>query len=185
MDEDTALLKFRDLVERTGLPEADVRRILRTYGEFFTSRKQGRIRLYPPEVTDRLKQIAELEAVGTTATTIRGCLRGQGCAEVQADPAAAVVPGGFPPAAGETLTLGALSDIKALQLEAGELRAEIASLRERLAEHEQRIIGHQQQIRLLRHDVDEQKTEVLARRVEQRSIPFWRRLFPGKDVPRR
>jgi DNA-binding transcriptional MerR regulator len=184
MNGDTTFLKARDLAERTGLPEADVKRLLRTYREFFTSTRQGRTRVYSPETVDLLKQIGELEAVGTTAPTIRGCLRGQVGAGGQADPAT-VVPGGFPAAAGETLTLGALSDIKALQQEAGELRAEIASLRERLAEDEQRIIGHQQQIRLLRHDLDEQKTEILARRMEAKSTPFWRRLFPGGGGLRR
>jgi uncharacterized coiled-coil protein SlyX len=124
MDEDTNFLKARDLAERAGLPETDVKRFLRTYGEFFTSAKQGR-------------------------------------------------------------TLGALSDIKALQETIGELRAEVAALREKVTDHEQKVIGHQQQIRLLRHDVDEGKTESLARRLERRNTPFWRRVFPGKDAPRR
>jgi DNA-binding transcriptional MerR regulator len=185
MDEVTTLLKARDLAERAGLPEADVKRFLRTYGEFFVSRKQGRTRLYSPETADLLKQIAELEAMGTTVSTIKGILKGgQDGSGGQADPAT-VVPGGFPASMGETLTLGALSDIKNLQETVRSLQEQVASLRETVTGHEQRLIGHQQLIRLLRHDFDEQKTEILARRVEERSTPFWRRLFPGKDVPRR
>jgi DNA-binding transcriptional MerR regulator len=178
MDEVTTFLKFRDLAERAGLPEADVKRFLRSYGEFFTSTKQGRTRLYSPETAGQLKQIAELEAVGTAASTIRGILTGrQGAREGPSDPSA-VVPGGFAAAAGETLTLGALSDIKALQEELEGLRAEVASLRQKLGEHEQKIIGHQQQIRLLRHHVDDQKIETLAKRMEEKNGPLWKRLFP-------
>jgi len=177
MDEPTSFLKARDLAERAGLPEADVKRFLRTYGEFFTSTKQGRTRMYPPETVELLKQIAELEAVGTTVPTIKGVLRGgRGAGAEQADPVT-VVPTGFAAAAGETLTLGALSDIKTLQETIGELQAEMAALREKVGEHEQKLIGHHQQIRLLRHDVDEQKTEVLARKVEGRKMPFWRWLL--------
>ena len=76
MDENTTFLKFRDLVEQTGLPEADVKKFLRAFGEFFTSTKQGRTRLYPPETVGRLKQIAELEGMGTVIPSIRGILRG-------------------------------------------------------------------------------------------------------------
>ena len=181
MNGDTPFLKARDLAERAGLPEADVKRFLRTYREFFTSTKQGRTRSYPPETADRLKQIAELEAVGTTPPTIRACLRGQGCAEGEAD-LATVVPGGFPAAAGETLTLGALSDIKNLQETVRDLQEEVATLKEKVVEHEQKVICHQQQIRLLRHDMDEQRTEILARRAEERSTSFWERLFGRKGA---
>jgi DNA-binding transcriptional MerR regulator len=180
MDETTEYLKARDLAERTGLPEKDVKRLLRTYSDFFTSVKQGRSRVYPPEAAGLLSQIAELEAVGTTVPTIRGILMGkQGGEPGQADPSP-VVPGVFSAAAaaGESLTLGALSDIKTLQEELGELRAEVTLLREKLMEHEQKVIGHQQQIRLLRHDVDEGKTEALARKLERRNRPVWKRLFP-------
>jgi hypothetical protein len=180
MDEMTEYLKARDLAEQTGLPEKEVKRLLRTYSGFFTPVKQGRSRVYPPEAAGLLMQIAELEKVGTAAPTIRGILRGnQGEGAGEADPSA-IVPGGFAAAAaaGETLTLGALSDIKALQEELGELRAEIALLREKLGEHEQKIIGHHQQIRLLRHDVDDGKTDALARKLERRNIPIWKRLFP-------
>ena len=185
MDEDAGLLKARDLAERAGLPEADVKRYLRSFGEFFTSVKQGRTRFYAPETAERLKQIAELEAMGTTVPSIRGILCGrQGRPGVtgEADPGVA---GGSIAAAGESLTLGALSDIRNLQETIGELQAQVSSLREKVAEHEQKIIGHQQQIRLLRHEVDEEKTALLAKRMEERNTPFWRRLFPGKDVPRR
>jgi DNA-binding transcriptional MerR regulator len=181
MDENTKYLKARDLAERAGLPEADVKRFLRTYSEFFSSTKQGRIRMYSPKTVDLLKQIAELEAVGTTPPTIRGCLRGQGCAGGEADQAT-IVPGGFPASMGETLTLGALSDIKNLQETVRDLQEEVASLRGKAGELEQKVIGHQQQIRLLRHDFDEQKTESLARRVEERSTPFWKRLFGRKGA---
>ena len=179
MDEDTSFLKARDLAERTGLPETDVKRFLRTYSGFFTSTKQGRNRVYPPEAAGLLMQIAELEAVGTTAPTIRGILRGkQGDGAGEADPAS-VAPGGFAAAAaGETLTLAALSDIKALQEELGELRGEVASLREQVAGHGQKIIAHQEQIRLLRRSLDEIKTEALARQIDRKRVPFWRRLFP-------
>jgi DNA-binding transcriptional MerR regulator len=185
MDEDTDYLKARDLAERAGLPETDVKRFLRTYGEFFTSAKQGRTRVYPPGTADLLKQIAELEAVGTAVPTIKGVLRCGRGGEGRESDHGSVVPGAFVAAAGETLTLGALSDIKALQETIGELRAEVAALREKVTLAEQKVIGHQQQIRLLRHDVDEGKTESLARRLEGRNTPFWRRVFPGKDAPRR
>jgi DNA-binding transcriptional MerR regulator len=185
MDEHTSLLKARDLAERAGLPEGDVKRYLRTYGEFFTSTKQGRTRLYSPEAADLLSQIAELEAVGTAVPTIKGVLRGgQGGGAEQTDPAT-VVPGGFAAAAGETLTLGVLSDMKNLQEMVRDLEEQVASLTEKITEHEQRLIGHQQQLRLLRHDVDEQKTETLAKRMEGRNNPFWKRLFPGKGGLRR
>jgi DNA-binding transcriptional MerR regulator len=187
MDEMTEYLKARDLAEQTGLPEKEVKRLLRSYGEFFTPLKQGRSRVYPPEAAGLLTQIAELEAVGTTVPTIRGILRGTRGAEAEEADPSSVVLGGLTPAAaaGESLTLGALSDIKALQEELGELRAEVALLREKLGEHEQKIIGHQQQIRLLRHDVDDGRTEALARKMEGRSTPVWRRLFPGKGALRR
>lgn len=185
MDEDASFLKARDLAERAGLPETDVKRFLRTYGEFFTSTKRGRTRVYPPETADHLKQIAELEAVGTTVPTIKGVLRsGRDGVGRENDPGS-VAPGGFVAAAGESLTLGALSDIKALQETIMELRAEVEALREKVTEHEQKIIGHQQQIRLLRHDMDEGKTEALARRMEGRNTPFWKRIFPVKGGPRR
>jgi DNA-binding transcriptional MerR regulator len=177
MNGDTTFLKARDLAERAGLPEADVKRFLRTYSEFFSSIKQGRTRMYPPGTVDLLKQIAELEAVGTTIPTIKGVLRrGQDGPEGQPDPGT-VVPGGFSSSMGETLTLGVLSDIKNLQETVRDLQEEVASLRGKAGELEQKAIGHQQQIRLLRHDFDEQKTEILARRVEERSTPFWKRLF--------
>jgi DNA-binding transcriptional MerR regulator len=153
-----------------------VKRFLRTYGEFFVTRKQGRTRTYSPETVDLLHQIAELESVGTTVPTIKGCLRGQAGTGEKADPAC-VVPGGFPASMGETLTLGALSDIKNLQEMVRDLQHEVAALREKVGEHEQKVIGHQQQIRLLRHDVDEQRTDFLARRMEERGTSFWKRLF--------
>jgi DNA-binding transcriptional MerR regulator len=185
MDEDMPFLKFRDLVERSGLPEADVRKFLRTFSEFFTSTKQGRTRLYPPETVGHLKQIAELESMGTAIPIIKGILRG-GPAEVGGvgDPVPAMA-GGSIAYAGENLTLGVLSDMKNLQETVRDLGEQVASLREKVAEHEQRLIGHQQQLRLLRRDLDEQKTETLAKRMEERNTPFWRRLFPGKDFPRR
>jgi hypothetical protein len=186
MDEDTSFLKARDLAEKAGLPETDVKRFLRTYGEFFTSAKRGRSRVYPPEAAGLLTQIAELEAVGTTTPTIRGILtKKQGAGAGEDDPPSAGPAGSAAAAAGETLTLGALSDIKALQEELGELRGEVASLRERVAGHEQKIIGHQEQIRLMRRSLDEIKTEALALRMEGRGTPFWRRLFPGKGGLRR
>jgi len=180
MDENTQYLKPGELAGQAGLPEKEAKRILRTYGDFFTSAKQGKSRVYPPEAAGLLQQIAQLEAVGTTPPTIRGILTGkQGAGEGQADPAT-VVPGGFAAAAaaGESLTLGALSDIKALQEELEGLRGEVASLREKLADHDQKVIGHQQQIRLLRRDLDEIKTEALAMRMERRGSRFWKRLFP-------
>jgi DNA-binding transcriptional MerR regulator len=185
MDEDTGLLKARDLAERAGLPEADVRRYLRTYGEFFTSMKQGRTRLYPPEMADRLKQIRELEAMETTVPTIRGILRKGMAGEGDGSEPGSTIPAGAIATAGENLTLGVLSDVKGLQEEIADLRAQVAMLREKASEHEQRLIGHQQQIRLLRHEMDEQKTNALVMRMEERNTPLWRRLFSGKDVPRR
>lgn len=185
MDEDTTFLKVRDLVERAGLPEADVKRSLRNFSEFFTSRKLGRARLFTPDAVDRLKQIAELEAMGAPVPAIRGILQGgKALPSGREDPATATEEKAIA-SAGENLTLGVLADIKTLQLEAGELRAEIASLREKLGEHEQRIIGHQQQIRLLRHEMDEQKTESLARRMEERRTPFWKRVLFGRGGPGR
>jgi DNA-binding transcriptional MerR regulator len=182
MDESTSLLKARDLAERAGLSEADVKRYLRTFGEFFTSVKQGRTRLFAPETADQLKQIAELEAMGTTTPSIRGILRGRVAGAGEEGPG---VPDATLASAGENLTLGVLSDVKNLQEAIGDLQAQVASLQERVAEHEQRLIGHHQQIRVLRRDLDNQKTEHLARRMEGRNSPLWKRLFPGKDVPRR
>jgi DNA-binding transcriptional MerR regulator len=177
MDDNTTFLKVRDLVEQTGIPEADVKRFLRTFGEFFSSTKQGRSRLYPPEAVGQLKQIAELEAVGTAIPTIRGVLRGVPVeAGGQGNPAPDIA-GGSIAYAGENLTLGVLSDIKNLQETVGDLEERVAALTEKIAEHEQRLIGHQQQLRLLRHDVDEQKTDTLARRREAKNAPFWKRLF--------
>ena len=178
MDEDTTFLRVRDLVERTGLPEGEVRRSLRTFSDFFTPSRQGRARLYAPGTVETLKQIAELEEMGTTAATIRGILRGgKSPAGGGEDPGHATA-GGSLAMAGENLTLGVLSDVKHLQEELADLRGEVASLREKLAEHEQRLIGHQQQVRLLRRDLDHQKTEILARRMEERNSPFWKRLLP-------
>jgi len=180
MDENTTYLRARDLAGQTGLPEKEVKRILRIYSDFFTSAKEGRTRVYPPEAAGLLTQITELEAVGTTPPTIRGILTGkQGGdgGEDRPDPFT-VVPGGFAAAAGETLTLGALSDIKALQEELEGLKGELASLRKKVGEQDQKIIGHQEQIRLIRRNLDEIKTEALAMRMEKRNTPFWRRLFP-------
>ncbi|HXW98098.1 MAG TPA: MerR family transcriptional regulator, partial [Methanomicrobiales archaeon] len=87
MDEETSFLKFRDIVERTGLPEADVRRWLRGFGEFFTSSRQGRTRLYSPDTVDQLEQIAELEGMGTSVPSIRGILRGGKAEPGTVDPA--------------------------------------------------------------------------------------------------
>jgi len=187
MDESTQYLKAGELAGQTGLPEKEVKRILRAYGDFFTSAKEGRTRVYSPEAAGLLRQISDLEAVGTTRPTIRGILTGkQGGGEGKADPAT-VVPGGFATAtaAGETLTLGALSDIKALQEELEGLRGEIASLREKVGEHDQKIIGHQEQIRVLRRNLDEIKTEALALRIEGRRKPIWDRIFSGKGSLRR
>jgi DNA-binding transcriptional MerR regulator len=185
MDEDTTFLKFRDLVEQTGLPEADVKRILRTFGEFFTSTRHGRIRLYSPGTVGQLKQIAELEVMDTAIPTIRGILRGVPAEEGgQGEPVASMA-GGSIAYAGENLTLGVLSDMKNLQETVRDLGEQVASLNEKIAEHEQRLIGHQQQLRLLRRDLDEQKIETLAKRMEGRNNPFWKRLFPGKGGPRR
>ncbi len=178
MDEDTTFLKFRDLVERTGLPEADVKRFLRAFGEFFTSTKQGRTRFYSPETIGQLKQIAELDGMGTAVPTIRGILRGEPSeAGQEGDPAAGMT-GGSVTYAGENLTLGVLSDMKNLQEMVADLGEQVASLAGKIAEHEQRLIGHQQQLRLLRRDLDEQKTETLSKRMEGRNTPFWKRLFP-------
>jgi DNA-binding transcriptional MerR regulator len=179
MDEDTSFLKVRDLVEQAGIPEADVKRFLRTFGEFFTSTRQGRSRLYSPETVGQLKQIAELEAMGTVIPTIRGVLRGVPAKPGgEGDPAAGIA-GGSIAYAGENLTLGVLSDMKTLQETMRDLEEQVATLKGKIAEHEQRLIGHQQQIRLLRHDVDEQKTETLVKRMEGRNTPLWKRLLPG------
>jgi DNA-binding transcriptional MerR regulator len=177
MDEDTSFLRVRDLVEQTGLPEPVVKKSLKTFGEFFTSIKQGRARFYSPEAVNLLRQIADLEAMGTTAPSIRGILRG-----VEADAATGENPGssmavGSLAAAGETLTLGALQDIKNLQDTVAGLQADLAALGEKVADHEQKIIGHQQQIRLLRRELDELKTDSLARKMEGRGTPIWKRLF--------
>lgn len=185
MDEDTTFLKFRDLVERTDLLEADVKRFLRTFGEFFTSTKQGRIRLYSPESIGQLKQIAELEAMGTAIPTIKGILRGLP-AETggEGDPVPGMA-GGSIAHAGENLTLGVLSDMKNLQETVRDLQEEVVSLQDKVAELEQRLIGHQQQLRLLRRDMDGQKTETLVKRMEERNSPLWKRLFPEKGGLRR
>jgi DNA-binding transcriptional MerR regulator len=180
MDEDTTFLRVRDLVDKTGLPEPVVKKSLRTFGEFFTSTKQGRTRLYPPETADLLRQIADLEAMGTTPPSIRGILRGGGAeASAGGNPGSGMA-GGSLGAAGEILTLGALQDIKNLQETIGELQGEITTLREKAADQEQKLIGHQQQIRLLRRELDEIKTDSLARKMEGRNTPIWRRLMPGK-----
>lgn len=185
MDEDTTFLKFRDLVVRSGLPDADVKKFLRTFSDYFTSTKQGRTRLYPPDSVDLLKHIAELEAVGTAIPTIRGVLRsGQAETAGKGDPVPGIA-GGSIAYAGENLTLGVLSDMKNLQETVRDLGEQVASLQEKVAEHEQRLIGHQQQLRLLRRDLDEQKTETLAKRMEERNNPFWKRLLPGKGDLRR
>ena len=181
MNEDTTFLKFRDLVEQTGLPEAEVKKFLRAFGEFFTSTKQGRTRLYSPETVGQLKQIAELEGMGTAIPTIRGILRGEPAEAGRAGDPAAGTAGGSVAYAGENLTLGVLSDMKNLQGMVQDLGEQVASLTEKVAEHEQRLIGHQQQIRLLRRDMDGQKTDALAKRMEQRDRTFWKRLLPGKD----
>jgi DNA-binding transcriptional MerR regulator len=173
----TGYLKARDLAEQAGLPEKEVKRLLRSYAEFFAPGKQGRSRVYPPETVGILRQIAELEEVGTTPPTIRGVLtrnQGDGAGQEAAHGPATT---GFPAAAGEALTLGALSDIRSLQAGLGELGEEIALLRQKLGEHEQKIIAHQQQIRLLRHEVDEQKNDALARKAEGSGAPVWKRLF--------
>ncbi len=177
MDEDTSLLKARDLADRTGLPEADVKRYLRTFNEFFRSVKQGKTKLYTAGTAERLKQRAELEAMGTTVPSIRGILMaGQVPGEGTGETAQAASAGSMG-IAGETLTLGALSNIKTLQETIGDLQAEVASLKEKVLDHDQKIIGHQQQIRLLRHDVDEQKTDALARKMEGKNSPVWKRIF--------
>jgi len=185
MVEDTTVLKVRDLVERAGLPEPLVKRSLRTFSEFFTSSRQGRARVYPPETVEQLKQIAELEALGTAVPTIREILRARTAEAGGGEDPAPATAGGSLAYAGENLTLGVLSDIRNLQEVLGDLREQVDSLQGKIAEHEQRLIGHQQQIRLLRRDLDEQKTESLARRMEEKSTPLLKRLFPGKDVPRR
>jgi DNA-binding transcriptional MerR regulator len=185
MDGDTTFLRVRDLVERTGLPEADVKRSLRIFGEFFISSRQGRARLYSPDTVEQLKQIAELEAMGTTTPTIRGILRGGKAGAGTGDDTSPATTGRSAASAGENLTLGVLSDIKNLQEALGDLREQVSSLQEKVAEHEQRLIGHQQQVRLLRRDLDDQKTESLARRMEERNTPLWNRLFPGKGGLRR
>ena len=185
MDKDTKNLKARDLAGETGLPENDVKRILRTYSGFFPSAKQGRSRVYPLGAVGLLRQISELEAVGTTPPTIRGILTGkQGDGEGQPDLSSVVKDGFAAAGTGETLTLGALSDIKALQEELEGLRAEIASLSSRVGEHEQKIIGHQEQIRLIRRNLDDIKTEALALRMEGKGTPIWNRLFPKRGSPR-
>jgi DNA-binding transcriptional MerR regulator len=185
MDKDTTLLKVRDLAQQTTLPEADVKRYLRTFKEFFTSTKQGRTRLYPPETVGQLKQIAELEAMGTAIPSIRGILRGVPAQAGGQGESSGGMAGGSIAYAGENLTLGVLSDIKNLQERVQELEERVTSLKEKIAEHEQRLIGHQQQLRLLRYDVDEQKTDTLAKRMEAKNTPLWRRLFPGKGGLRR
>jgi uncharacterized protein YydD (DUF2326 family) len=81
--------------------------------------------------------------------------------------------------AGETLTLGVLSDIQMLQASVRELQEEVATLREKITEQEQRTISHQQQIKLLRHELEDRKMDALAERLDRQQQPFWKRFVPG------
>lgn len=177
------LLKFRELVEGSGLPEAEVKRHVRTFGEFFTTMKQGRTRLYASDSVGLLKRIHDLTEHGTTIPTIRGILRGMhagtpGVADLGMGITLPV--GGLADErAGETLTLGALSDIGMLQASVRELQEEVAALREKLTEQEQKVIAHQQQLKLVRHELDDRKMDALAQRLDRQQQPFWKRLMPG------
>ena len=177
------LLKFRELVEGSALPEAEVKRHVRTFGEFFTTMKQGRVKFYAAGSVALLKRIHDLTEHGTTIPSIRGILRGMhagipGVADLGMGITLPV--GGLAEEpAGETLTLGVLSDIQMLQASVRELQEEVAALREKITEQEQRTISHQQQIKLLRHELEDRKMDALAERLDRQQQPFWKRFVPG------
>ena len=177
------LLKFRELVELSGLPEAEVKRHVRTFGEFFTTTRQGKTKLYAGTSVDLLKRIHDLTEHGTTVPSIRGILRGvQEGSPAGADLGMCVtlpVGGHADEKAGESLTLGVLSDIGMLQASLRELQEEVAVLRGLVKDHEQRIISHQQQLKLVRHEVEDRRMDALAERLERQQQPFWKRFVPG------
>jgi DNA-binding transcriptional MerR regulator len=177
------LLKFRELVELSGLPEAEVKRHVRNFGEFFTTMYQGRTKLYARPSIDLLKRIHDLTEHGTTFPSIRGILRGvQEGSPAGADLGMCVtlpVGGIADEKAGESLTLGVLSDIGMLQASLRELQEEVAVLRGQVRDHDQKIISHQQQLKLIRHDVEERKMDTLAEKLERQQQPFWKRFVPG------
>jgi DNA-binding transcriptional MerR regulator len=179
------LLKIRELVERSGLPEAEVKRHVRNFGEFFTTTRQGRTRLYASDSVVLLKRIADLTATGTTIPCIRGVLRGTvtpGTCVPDLGMGVILPPGAAVQEKGETadsLTLGVLSDISMLQASVREIQEEVAVLRVKLTEQEQRTIAHQQQIKLLRHELDDRKMGAMADRLDRQEQPFWKRLVQG------
>ena len=66
------LLKFRELVEQSGLPEAEVKRHVRTFSEFFSTARQGRTKFYAAGSVDLLKQIHEpINPIGFGSRPIR------------------------------------------------------------------------------------------------------------------
>jgi DNA-binding transcriptional MerR regulator len=177
------LLKFRELVEGSGLPEAEVKRHVRTFGEFFTTMKQGRTRLYASDSVDLLKRIHDLTEHGTTVPSIRGILRGMhagtpGVADLGMG-ITLPVGGHAEEPVGETLTLGVLSDISMLQATLRELQEEVAALREKVTEYEQKTIAHQQQLKLVRHELDDRKMDAMADRLDRQQQPFWKRFVTG------
>jgi DNA-binding transcriptional MerR regulator len=180
------LLKFRELVERSGLPEAEVKRHVRNFAEFFTTMKQGKTKLYAGTSVDLLKRIHDLTEHGTTVPSIRGILRGvQEGSPAGADLGMCVtlpvdgLGGLADQPAGESLTLGVLSDIGMLQASVRELQEEVALLRGQVRDHEQKIIAHQQQLKLVRHEVEDRRMDALAERLEQQQQPFWKRFVSG------
>ena len=177
------LLKFRELVEQSGLPEAEVKRHVRTFSEFFSTAKQGRTKFYAAGSVDLLKQIHDLTEHGTNVPSIRGILRGaQAGSPAVADLGMCVTlpaVGHAEQPAGESLTLGVLSDIGMLQASVRELQEEVALLRGQVKDHEQKIISHQQQLKLVRHEVEDRRMDALAERLERQEQPFWKRFVPG------
>jgi DNA-binding transcriptional MerR regulator len=177
------LLKFRELVEQSGLPEAEVKRHVRNFGEFFCTTKQGRTKLYAGTSVDLLKQIHDLTEQGTTVPSIRGILRGSqkgstGVADLGMCVTMPVV-GLADEKAGESLTLGVLSDIGMLQASLRELQEEVALLRGQVRDHDQKIISHQQQLKRVCHEVETRRMDALAERLERQQQPFWKRFVSG------
>ena len=177
-----------ELVERSGLPDAEVKRHVRNFGEFFTTVKQGRTKFYDGSSVELLKRIHDLEAHGTTAPSIRGILRGcQGGSPAVADLGMCVsLPVVSPPEekAEDALTLGVLSDIGMLQASLRELQEEVARLRGQVRDHDQKIISHQQMLKRVCHEVEERRMDTLAEKLERDQQPFWKRLMP-KDAQKR
>ena len=177
------LLKLSELVERSGLPEAEVKRHVRNFGEFFTTVKQGRTKFYDGTSVELLKRIHDLTEHGTTAPSIRGILRGcQGGSAEVADLGMCVSLPVVAPAeekAADALTLGVLSDIGMLQASLRELQEEVALLRGQVRDHDQKIISHQQILKRVCHEVEDRKMDTLAEKLERQQQPFWKRLVPG------